>query len=220
MAVLNDDEPTDPTTTWDDHLYAEFVALRNEDDSWQGRAISLGSFYMVVVSTTAFFLLKEKGQHFPDLVYLAAPVPSFCITALIARQAVTATIRGRWLLAMERRLARSSGTFEVDGDPTKKIPVIFTRHAEQLWLAGRRGVVVTALEYVPLSLLIGLCWLATEQIACEALQWVAIGVYAALLIALVAVTGQTGVQRLGKNSREAALAKDVAVLQRLLPPPR
>jgi hypothetical protein len=57
----------------DKRLYDEYTALRREDDAWQGRAISLGSFFMVVVSTTAFFLLKGGHTHTPTSSTLLLP---------------------------------------------------------------------------------------------------------------------------------------------------
>jgi hypothetical protein len=66
---------------------------------------------------------------------------------------------------MEQSLASSSATFEPV--PGVQVPATFAHHAQQLRLEGGRGTVVTILEYVPLSLLIGLCVLASEEIRDE-----------------------------------------------------
>lgn len=188
-------------------LTAEYAALREDERQWNGRAISLGSLYLVVVATTAFFLLREGHQvgeqhevghavnpagarYSPGWAYMAAPVPSFCITAMLARQAVTSTIRGRLLSEIEEILGRSVGTFALAGD---LIPLRFSYRAQQLWLRGWRGQILAVLEGAPLLIIVGLCYSSINLIHEEFFQWVAVGLYTVLGVALstVALPGIT-----------------------------
>jgi hypothetical protein len=180
-------------------LTDEYVALREDERQWNGRAISLGSLYLVVVATTAFFLLKEghrpssaathvSGSHFPGWVYAAAPIPSFCITAMLARQAVTSTIRGRLLFEIEAILGRAGGTFSLTA--TDRVPLRFSYRAQQLWLQGWRGWrgrTLAMLEGFPLVLIAGLCYSSFTFISEQWAKWAAVGLYTAFGVGLLAV---------------------------------
>jgi hypothetical protein len=182
-----------------DLLTEEYAALRDDERQWNGRAISLGSLYLVVVATTAFFLLKQGHQvggavkqvrdtGFPGWVYLAAPVPSFCITAMPARQAVTSTIRGKLLFEIEDILGRNAGTVQLaTGRP---IPLRFSYRAQQLWLQGWRGWrgrTLALLEGFPLVLIVGLCYSSVSVIGELWVKRLAVGLYTVLGVALLGV---------------------------------
>lgn len=189
-------------------LKAEYRELRDDERWWTGRAVSLGSFYLIAVGTTAFFLLKNEAVEL-EWVGIVAPIPSFGIIALAIRQAITATVRGRLLLAYERALIPER-TLTDDDLVTltsgEQIPIGSSFHAQQPWLQDGVGRGFTWFERAGLVVFIAVCYLSVRSLSSEGATVAAIMLDAGMAVALFALgfDGLAGHRRLEQKMAEAA----------------
>jgi hypothetical protein len=146
----------------------EYTRLREDDRQWGVRATSLGSLYLLGVGTAAFFLLGEHPPKLPPVIALLIPIPAFGITALIVRQAITATARGVLLLAYERTLYKAAIPSVAPRIAWRggvdSIPAVMSYHAQQPWLQGSEGKQLTWFERSGLVLVFSVCWLSVKAL--------------------------------------------------------
>jgi hypothetical protein len=151
-------------------LETEYHQLRDDERQWGSRAVSLGSFYLVAVGTTLFFLLGSGSARHVVWVDVVAPFPAFGITAVVIRQGITATVRSRLMLAYERALAAerslasASAQEFISLNSKEDIPIGPSYHAQRPWLQGSIGKYLAWIERLPLLLVIGLSYLAVSNI--------------------------------------------------------
>jgi hypothetical protein len=189
-----------PQTTRLGRLESEYRELRDDERQWSSRAVNLGSFYLVVVGTTVFYLLQHGTTTAIEkeaAIGFLAPIPSFGITAIIVRQAVTATIRSRLLLAYERAVAVEAAGNRVEVLPLEsdaRIPIGSSFHAQQRWLQGGNGWWLAWIERLGLVLVVGICYLCVAGIHGLGLQIFAACIDGAFALILV-LTARDGLPR-------------------------
>jgi len=198
-------------------LEAEYRTLRDDERQWLDRTITLGSIYVVAAGGTFFFLLSSplhKGQQW---IYALTPYPSLTIIAIAIRQAITATARGRLLIAYERALASESETLPLASN--RSVPVGSTYHSTTPWLQGKLGGILSAYELLPLVFVLALCGLSISRIDDAAVQ-VASGVVDALAAGLLVWIGIDGLISPTRESEFSRLEGKMAAAAKLslLPP--
>ena len=138
--------------------------LREDDRSYPPVMVAMASAAALVGGTSVFFLLRGCGvsatagcTSYPGQVYALLPAPSLAVTALLVQQAVSATIRGRLLLAVEVALSSELGEEYALGPGT--VPIHSTYHAQQPMHHDARGAIFwTIIFTLPLVVLVGLIY--------------------------------------------------------------
>jgi hypothetical protein len=199
-------------------LEAAYHQLREDERQWGSRAVSLGSFYLVAVGTTAFFLLGNKAASENSWIGVIAPFPPIGITAVIIRQGIAATIRGRLLLAFERALTEAreeaGSVEEIELISGGLIPIDSTHHAQRPWLQGRIGSGLAWLERLALLLVPAVCFLSVRVIQQEWLLVLSATFDSVLMLRLVqlgrdAITGGFRIEKkIAKAARQVRGAPD------------
>jgi hypothetical protein len=145
-------------------LTHEYEMLRQDDRSYPPVMVAMASAAALVGGTSVFFLLRGCGvsatsgcTSYPGQVYALLPAPSLAVTALLVQQAVTATIRGRLLLAVETALSAELGEEYALGPGM--VPIHSTYHAQQQMHHDARGAIFwTIIFTLPLVVLVGLIY--------------------------------------------------------------
>jgi hypothetical protein len=145
-------------------LTREYEMLRQDDRSYPPVMVAMASAAALVGGTSVFFLLRGCGvsatagcTSYPGQVYALLPAPSLAVTALLVQQAVSATIRGRLLLAVEAALSSELGEEYALGPGT--VPIHSTYHAQQPMHHDARGAIFWTIVFtLPLVVLVGLIY--------------------------------------------------------------
>jgi hypothetical protein len=165
-----------------ERLEAEYRNLRDDERAWSDRVITLGSIYVLVAGGTFFVVLENKLAS-QEWIYIFAPVPAFAVIAIVIRQAITATARGRLLIAYECALTNRDEVVTLATGRT--VPISSTYHAQLTWLQGRTGGIISIIECSPFLLVIGLCVLSIASIHAFVLKLPAVGLDLICCVALL-----------------------------------
>jgi nitrate reductase gamma subunit len=191
----------------EDRLAAEYRDLRADERLWLDRTITLGSIYVVAAGGTFFFLVNAPLAESQNWLYALAPYPAFTIIAIAIRHAITATARGRLLLAYERALASKDETLQLGS--AGQVPVASTYHAQIPWLQGKTGGIIAIFELLPLALVLALCGLSIGRIDDGTIQLIA-GIADALIALLLIWVGVDGLISPVKDSSFTRLERIMA----------
>lgn len=191
----------------EDRLAAEYRDLRADERLWLDRTITLGSIYVVAAGGTFFFLVNAPLAQGQNWLYALAPYPAFTIIAIAIRHAITATARGRLLLAYEQALVSKDETLRLGS--AGEIPVASSFHAQIPWIHGKTGGIIAVFELLPLVLVLALCGLSIGRLDDGTTQLIAASVDALVALLLVR-TGIDGLISPLKDSSFTRLEKAMA----------
>jgi len=190
-----------------ERMEAEYRTLRDDERQWLDRTTTLGSVYIVAAGGTFFFLLKSPLHSGEQWIYALTPYPSLTIIAIAIRQAITATVRGRLLMAYEKALASRSEVLRLESG--QQVPVGSTYHSTAPWLQGARGGILSLYELLPFFFAIALFGLSIARIDSTELQVVA-GVGDAAAASLLIWIGVDGLISPARDSGFARLERRMA----------
>jgi hypothetical protein len=126
------------------------------------------AFFWSLFGTTLFFLLGSGDAKHQIWVDVIAPLPSFGIVAVIIRQGITASVRGRLLLAYERALVHEADSGSEDGllalNSERSIPIGTSYHAQLEWLQGGTGKGLARIERAAVLIVPAVVYLAVTAI--------------------------------------------------------
>lgn len=191
----------------------DYHELREDERYWVNRVVALASLYVVVAGTSVFFLIRDgaaAGQlnpAYPDWVYALIPIPTFSITALAIQNAITATVRGRLLIAHERAKARQGERIVLSTG--QAIPGSATFHAQLRWIHGKPGSILAFFQFFPFFFVLSICAMSGAAMQHTWTQIIySVSYFAATIVLLV--IGREGLIAEGALERLEALIADGA----------